>query len=425
MTAQIAILNKKAVAVASDSAATIANKKVYNSSNKIFKLSDSPPVGIMHYGNVDMCGVPIETLIKMYRDSVQEKILDEIEDYGREFMNFLTDREDIFPTEAQQDYAIGDLNSFLSLLRENITKEYKKKYLSSHKSKKSKEEKESRSVKELMREIAIKKIRSVRESWDKSDKFFEVQREVVEQFHNRNLGEIEKNIKTYFPEYMLDEEGFNNLRNLTFQYFYKVYYGSRYSLGLVFVGLGNKQIFPSLVEYSMRGVINNKPLYFKDRFKDIEYNKRSSIIPFAQHDVVTNFMNGISPEIKNYLDRNLELFKNNITNKISNQISKEITNSGVSDETASLIAQVVHEEIHQIQEGLKKEQWDKHTNKIVSAVSSLPPKEMANMAESLINITSLKSKVSLDIESVGGDIDVAVITKGDGFVWIKRKSLVD
>jgi hypothetical protein len=28
---------------------------------------------------------------------------------------------------------------------------------------------------------------------------------------------------------------------------------------------------------------------------------------------------------------------------------------------------------------------------------------------------------SLDAETVGGPIDVAVLSKGDGFIWIKRK----
>jgi len=33
----------------------------------------------------------------------------------------------------------------------------------------------------------------------------------------------------------------------------------------------------------------------------------------------------------------------------------------------------------------------------------------------------LTRRVSMDAETVGGPIDVAVISKGDGFVWIKRK----
>jgi hypothetical protein len=43
------------------------------------------------------------------------------------------------------------------------------------------------------------------------------------------------------------------------------------------------------------------------------------------------------------------------------------------------------------------------------------------MAESLVNLTSFKRRVTMDPETVGGPIDVAVISKGDGFIWIKRK----
>jgi hypothetical protein len=42
------------------------------------------------------------------------------------------------------------------------------------------------------------------------------------------------------------------------------------------------------------------------------------------------------------------------------------------------------------------------------------------MAESLVNLTSLKRKVSLQAETVGGAVDVAVVSKRDGFVWIKK-----
>ena len=51
----------------------------------------------------------------------------------------------------------------------------------------------------------------------------------------------------------------------------------------------------------------------------------------------------------------------------------------------------------------------------------LPKDELANLAESLVSLTALHRKVSRDLEAVGGAIDVAVISKGDGFVWIKRK----
>ena len=38
-----------------------------------------------------------------------------------------------------------------------------------------------------------------------------------------------------------------------------------------------------------------------------------------------------------------------------------------------------------------------------------------------MNLTSLKRRVTPASETVGGPVDVAVISKGDGLVWMKRK----
>ncbi|WP_221919078.1 hypothetical protein, partial [Vibrio cholerae] len=62
-----------------------------------------------------------------------------------------------------------------------------------------------------------------------------------------------------------------------------------------------------------------------------------------------------------------------------------------------------------------------YINKVVDMIQHLPKNEMAYMAESLVNLTAFKRKVSNDSDTVGGPIDVAVISKGDGFVWVKRK----
>jgi hypothetical protein len=58
-------------------------------------------------------------------------------------------------------------------------------------------------------------------------------------------------------------------------------------------------------------------------------------------------------------------------------------------------------------------------------VSGMPKPELANFAEALVNITSIKRRVSPEQESVGGPIDVAVISRGEGFVWVKRKHYFD
>ena len=60
---------------------------------------------------------------------------------------------------------------------------------------------------------------------------------------------------------------------------------------------------------------------------------------------------------------------------------------------------------------------------IIGSVATLPIEELSLLAESMINITSLRRKVAIDsnIGTVGGPIDVAIVSKSDGFIWMKRK----
>lgn len=58
---------------------------------------------------------------------------------------------------------------------------------------------------------------------------------------------------------------------------------------------------------------------------------------------------------------------------------------------------------------------------LVDTVAYLEKEDMADMAESLVSLTFLKRRMMSSEESVGGPVDVAIISKSDGFVWIKRK----
>jgi hypothetical protein len=58
---------------------------------------------------------------------------------------------------------------------------------------------------------------------------------------------------------------------------------------------------------------------------------------------------------------------------------------------------------------------------VIKSLTTLPKEELAALAESLVCLTYLRKRVTDDPETVGGAIDVAVISKGDGFIWMKRK----
>ena len=60
-----------------------------------------------------------------------------------------------------------------------------------------------------------------------------------------------------------------------------------------------------------------------------------------------------------------------------------------------------------------------------NAVESFNVEELANMAESLVSITNLQRHITSSEETVGGPVDVAVITRCEGFIWVKRKMWFD
>ncbi|MGO4214211.1 hypothetical protein AB4043_25745, partial [Terriglobus sp. YAF25] len=99
MTAQIAIMNRNAVALASDSAVTTRSAggvKVHNGANKLFTLSKYHPVGIMVHNNADFMGYPWETMIKAYRRQLGTRSFPQVSDYAADFFGYLTSQRHLY-----------------------------------------------------------------------------------------------------------------------------------------------------------------------------------------------------------------------------------------------------------------------------------------------------------------------------------------
>jgi len=91
MTAEIAILNKSAVALASDSAVTIsageAEEKIFDSADKLFELCLHNPIGVMSYNGTDLMGIPLSILIKEFRENCRD--FKTVKEVAYEFLDFL------------------------------------------------------------------------------------------------------------------------------------------------------------------------------------------------------------------------------------------------------------------------------------------------------------------------------------------------
>ena len=58
---------------------------------------------------------------------------------------------------------------------------------------------------------------------------------------------------------------------------------------------------------------------------------------------------------------------------------------------------------------------------MAEAIALLPVGELAELASAFIEVTALKQRISPMSQTVGGPVDVAVISKSGGFSWVSRK----
>jgi len=135
--------------------------------------------------------------------------------------------------------------------------------------------------------------------------------------------------------------------------------------------------------------------------------------------MVGTFMEGIDPSF----GKTITSYMEEILNKIPEEILGNIKLASGQNKTN--IEKTLKKACKNMGSFFKSKMRDyshsEHISPIMNAVSVLPKDELAKMAESLVSITSFKRKITLEAESVGGPIDVAVISKGDGFIWVQRK----
>lgn len=416
MTAEIGILNKHAVALAADSAVTINSgkgRKIYNSVNKLFTLSKYEPVGIMIYGNADLLGVPWETIIKTYRKKLGRKKHDTIEKYAESFIAFLKENIAIFPEEEQHRY----FNAVVGVVFRSIIRELKKTTKTDiEEDGKISDSEVKRKLKEVIF-LHFNQISTLPENKSLSQGF-------KRSFSSSFKLQIDRVIRAIFEKLPIDENSRKKLHEIAKYTFTKeVFFGHS---GIVIAGFGEKEMFPALRAVKIDGIIRNEIRYTfsEESSSKIEHTNRGVIIPFAQREMVDSFIRGMHPKISKTIDGYLQTIFSKYHDLLFEHIKKHIDEGQMK--SIGDIRFLSKGIIDDFKSSVIEYQNENHINPIVSSVSFLPKEELAVMAETLVNLSLFKQKISVHSdETVGGAIDVAVISKGDGFIWIKRKHYFD
>lgn len=406
MTAVVGILNKEAVAIAADSAATLHNGKIFNKANKIFTLSKHHPVGIMVHNAASFMGTPWETIIKIYRGQLKDKYFDTLAEYQRDFVSFIKTNDFFCSTGHQFNslgyWIIGINEYYLDAIGKTVAPsepDYKDKVILG------------------LREQAQKNIALFASS------------KVLPDFVGYTYGEFSTFLETGLQEiidhsftthgHVIDKDTRELLKKSYFSQLVVQELRTTNTTGLVFTGFGEKEIFPSLISLNVFLGVDNKLRYFvdDDKANAISHSNPSAICTFAQSDVMFTILTGVAPDLRSTFDLNfrslLTTYETFLIDNYPNADKKDlkfVLDKVKKDDLTQYFSELMNEVIQK-----------KYINPLYGAVAALSKDDLAEMAESLIYLTYLQRRITNAEESVGGPVDVAILSKGDGFIWIKRK----
>ena len=415
MTAIVGILNKRGAIMAADSAVTVTNgdrTKIYNTATKIFRMSLENPVGVMIFSSSEFIGTPWDVIFKLYRDTRGKQSFNTLEEYAKNFVDFLSAENYFSSVKSQKDYFISELSKFYYTIRDEVLDDYQSKIDNM-----TEEEASEVDSDVILRSMLESKLKYAAELYSEkgiNPEFEDYTIDNLRSYGNENFKELmELCEEDSMPIDLRQQWEESFLAYIRSQNYYK---GS----GIVFVGYGSKDIYPSILPIYISGAFDHRLRYYfdVDSAESVTTDDRAFICPFAQTDVMMTLMKGVAPDLFEVIDSQHE----KSMQKVKDDIVGKLAEANVPQD---VIDMVVESTLDKIQEEFQKKVLDyiqeEYIDGIIDAVDSFSIDDMANMGESLVSVTNLQRHISSSDESVGGPIDVAVITRSEGFIWIKHK----
>ena len=413
MTSEVIVMNRMAVALAADSAVTIASgntSKLRESAVKLFMLSKYHPVGVMVYHNSSLLGVPWETIIKLFRNQLGNKGFDTLCEYGDDLVRYLDCNHSLFSPEVQEVYYLNALRAEYFRIVEDATNELLEKRLYTIAD-------STKDIAEHQTESIENAIQRRVEFWDSHEDASYYSNVSASEIVGRLSGGISDLVHQVFANWNVEHGSVAKLRILAEQLVSKDHFLPEMFSGLVIAGFGEREHFPVMQHLEVGGVYVDCLKVRPSTSVRVSEQSPSHVLAFAYRDMVQSFISGVSPSVLQHLtDATVFIREMPVTavDALPNLSAEE------KEEASRLIRTASAKKAHEFSTLVFRECNDRIAS-ITNAIDALTISELAQVASTLVSLSSFQQRMSSDRETVGGPVDVAVISKGDGFVWIDRK----
>ncbi len=411
MTAEAVIMNKHAVAMAADSAVTIGGAKVFNSANKIFAASKYHPVGLMVFGNAEFMGIPWETIVKLYRRQLGQRSFARLGDYADQFVAFLQRLVGAGLVEEGEDELLlaTSAYSFFAKLKRQIESALERAIQNG-----------SGCLGEgEIEQLVLAKIAEANRQCEEAPLLGPVSRSAHAEAKRVYRDQIAQIASDVFEQLPITPTAHGQLHEMAISLHTRDWIENPYASGVVVAGYGDDDIFPRLRECRFIGALAGHLCYERRREINIGAKCTAAITPFAQGEMVTRFMEAVDRDYEEHLQCALAEHWAEAIEGIMQQLA--VAHVKDAENIRDAVAGTSQEMLNRFWQQQEDYRHSSYVMPILNVVKSMPKDELAELAESLVNLTSLKRRMSQERETVGGPVDVAIISRGDGLIWARRK----
>lgn len=367
MTAGVIVMNASAVALAADSTVTIPYRdgaKLFQGASKLLALHGQAPVAVFWYGSPDYLGAPWEVLIKDFRAqeaSARARVA--------EYQSALFDYVD----GAAGGWGLAGADHARVLVQPLL-------------------DRVDRALRVGVADPAAA-VEKVIDDWRES---LRPRRRVLEdtvveectplcEWLDHQLGEL--------GEGGLPQESQQALRIAARSAWTHLSAREPEHTGLVVAGFGESERLPVMCPYLLGVPVGGHPRRAPMDPIAVSAASPAIIVPFAANEHARLFIEGVSPELKRWFSGALK------------EMNKEYElPQAVVERMARLLDQQIND----------------NGRLVTDAVRFLPKADLAEFARQMVAFTAFRLRMSMAVETVAEPIDVAVVSRSEGVVWVHR-----
>jgi hypothetical protein len=190
--------------------------------------------------------------------------------------------------------------------------------------------------------------------------------------------------------------------------------------GLVFGGFGADDRYPVVATWFVSAIVGGIVKRAEASFDAIDSDTRSRIRVFADSEVTNAFIRGIDYNLERRFYGGFRMLMNGLVDQVVGAFPETdvATRSHVRDNFQREFVPRYLQSFHTM---MAQYQQQMFINPILRVLEIASRKELGETARELIGLNIFKKRIMAQRETVGGAIDVAVISREGGFQWAARQ----